>query len=103
MSLTAWLLLAAASAAALKLGGYLLPQSLLDRPPVLALARAMTIGLLASLTVLNTLSTGTTLHLDARLCALVAAALALALRAPYILVVFVGALAAAVARALGMS
>lgn len=102
MSLTIWLLLAAASTGALKLGGYLLPRSLLDRPPVLALARAMTVGLLASLTVLNTVSSGSSLHPDARLLSLGVAAIALALRAPYIVVVIVGALAAAAGRALGM-
>lgn len=102
MSLTGWLLVAAASTGALKLGGYLLPRSLLDRPVVLALATSMTVGLLASLTTLNTIGSGNSLHPDARLLSLLAAALALTLRAPYIVVVVVGAAAAAAGRALGL-
>ena len=58
MELWAWVLLAAAAAYVLKLLGYLLPKSLLDRPWVPSLAAALTVGLLASLVVTNTVSKG---------------------------------------------
>ena len=103
MSLWGWVLLAAATAFALKLVGYLLPQSLLDRPVVHDLAGALTVGLLASLTVLNTVGgRGPGIAIDSRLLALAAGALALQLKAPYIVVVIAGALAAAIGRRLGL-
>ena len=103
MSLWFWVALAAVTAYALKLFGYLLPQSLLDRPVVHDLANALTVGLLASLTVLNTLGgRGPGIALDSRLLALVAAAIALKLKAPYIVVVLVGALAAGIGRRVGL-
>jgi len=62
----------------------------------------MTVGLLTSLVLVNTVVTGTALMLDARLAALAAAAVALWLRAPYLVVVVVGAVAAALARLAGL-
>ena len=102
MSLTAWILLACAAAFAIKLAGYLLPQALLDRPIVHALAIAHTVGLLASLTVTNTVGEGQAITLDSRLLALGAGAVALHFKAPYIVVVIVGALAAALGRLAGL-
>ena len=101
MTLSAWVLAAAATAYLIKLAGYLLPQAWLDSPPVTELAAALTVGLLASLTVLNTVAGGQSLF-DSRLLALAAAALALKLNAPYIVVVVVGALAAALGRLAGL-
>lgn len=102
MSVPYWLLLAAATAYLTKLAGYLLPQSWLDSPPVTELAGSLTVGLLASLTVLNTVGGGQAVTLDSRLFALAAAAVALKLDAPYIVVVVVGALAAALGRLAGL-
>lgn len=102
MNLWSWVLLAAATAFAIKLAGYLLPQSLLDRPPVHELAGALTVGLLASLTVMNTIAGSVGVVLDSRLLALAAAAVALKLKAPYIAVVVLGALAAALGRLAGL-
>lgn len=102
MSLSAWVLLAAATAFLIKLAGYLLPQSFLDRPEVHDLAAALTVGLLASLTVMNTVGKGQAIALDSRLLALAAGALALKLKAPYIVVVIVGGLAAALGRMAGL-
>jgi hypothetical protein len=62
----------------------------------------MTIGLLAALTVVNTVATGQTLAVDSRLGALAAAAIALLLRAPFLVVVIVGAVAAALLRLAGL-
>jgi len=103
MSLWAWVLAAAITAYALKLSGYLVPQSLLDRPAFHDLAGALTVGLLASLTILNTLGgRGVSVALDSRLLALAAGAVALKLKAPYIVVVVAGALAAAIGRRVGL-
>jgi len=93
-----WILLASALALATKLVGYFLPAHWLQAPGVARVAGAMTVGLLAALVTVNTLADGTHLVLDARLGALAAAALALALRAPFLLVVIAGAAAAATLR-----
>jgi len=65
-------------------------------------ASVLTIGLLTALTVVNTFASGQRLVLDARLGALAAAALALWLRAPFLLVVLVGAAASALLRLAGL-
>lgn len=102
MNLTSWVLFAAGTAFLIKLGGYLLPQSLLDRPVVHDLAVALTVGLLASLTVMNTVGKGQAIALDSRILALAAGAVALKLQAPYIVVVIAGGLAAALGRLAGL-
>lgn len=96
----AWLLLACALALATKWLGYALPARWLQHPRMARVAGAMTVALLAALTVLNTLADGSRLVPDARLGALVAAALALWWRWPFLLVVLVGAGVAAILRAL---
>ncbi|HEY9354750.1 MAG TPA: AzlD domain-containing protein [Arthrobacter sp.] len=101
MSLWIWLLLACALAYAWKLSGYFVPARLLQNPRMSRVAGTMTIGLLASLTVVNAVATGQALAADARLGALAAAAVALAFRAPFLVVVLAGAGAAAVLRLLG--
>ena len=101
MSLWVWLLLSCLFAYAWKLVGYLLPASLLQNPRMSRMAGTMTIGLLASLTIVNTLASGQALVLDARLGALAAAAAALLLRAPFLVVVLAGAGAAALLRMAG--
>lgn len=101
MSLWIWLLIACALAYAWKLVGYLVPAKLLEDPRMSRVAGTMTIGLLASLTVVNTVASGQSLAADARLGALAAAAIALASRAPFLLVVVLGAGTAAVLRMLG--
>lgn len=102
MSLWSWILLACLTAFFIKLAGYLLPQSLLDRPEFHDLAGALTVGLLASLTVMNTLGNGQAIALDSRLLALLAAAVALHFKAPYIVVVIIGGVAAALGRLAGL-
>ena len=101
MSTWAWILLACALAYATKLVGYLLPQAWLEQPRVQRTASGMTVGLLASLVAVNTVVSGTELVFDARIAALVAAVIALLLRAPFLVVVLVGALTTAGARARG--
>lgn len=96
-----WLLLACLFAYAWKLMGYLVPASLLRNPRMSRVAGTMTIGLLASLTIVNTVASGQALVLDARLGALAAAGAALLLRAPFLVVVLAGAGAAALLRLAG--
>lgn len=101
MSLWMWLLLSCLLAYAWKLVGYLVPATLLKNPRTSRIAGTMTIGLLASLTVVNTAASGQALLLDARLGALLAAAVALLFRAPFLLVVLAGAGSAALLRLAG--
>lgn len=97
-----WVLAACGIAYLTKLAGYLVPDSLLDRPWVTTLSAGMTVGLLTSLVVTNTFVSGQSLVIDARVVALGAAAIALWLRAPYLVVVLVGAVAAGLARLVGL-
>ncbi|GAB3269292.1 hypothetical protein GCM10027449_03410 [Sinomonas notoginsengisoli] len=101
MNLWWWIILACAAAYGLKLLGYLLPRRWMDNERMLRIAGTVTIGLLASLTAVNAFASGQALVVDARLGALVAAALALLLRAPFLVVVIVGAAAAALLRLVG--
>ncbi len=96
-----WVLGACAIAYLTKVSGYLVPDSVLEQPWVTTVSAGMTVGLLTSLVTVNTLVSGTSIVLDARVAALVAAAIALWLRAPYIVVVLVGAAAAALVRLAG--
>lgn len=100
MTLWGWILLGCAAAWAIKFAGYLVPVRWLQSPRMSRVAGCLTIGLLASLTAMNTVSAGAGLALDARLGALIAAALALLLRLPFLLVVLAGAAAAALLRLL---
>ncbi|NLG77013.1 MAG: AzlD domain-containing protein [Xanthomonadaceae bacterium] len=100
MTLWGWILLASVVAYATKLAGYLVPSRWLENDHMTRIAGTLTIGLLASLTAVNAFGTGQTLVFDARSASLLAAGLALWLRAPFLIVVIVGAAAAALARAL---
>ncbi|WP_116112406.1 AzlD domain-containing protein [Austwickia chelonae] len=93
-----WLGLACLIAFATKLLGYLVPESVLDAPILRQASAACTVGLLSALVVANTFTTGQNITFDARIAALAAAAVALILRAPFIVVVLVGMIAAALAR-----
>jgi branched-subunit amino acid transport protein len=96
-----WVLAACALAYVLKLVGYLVPDRVLDDPRVERMAGTVTVGLLAALVVMNAFGSGQALVLDARLGALLVAGAALWLRAPFLVVVVLGAAAAAVLRLLG--
>ena len=99
-----WLLIVVACVVGFltKLLGYLVPKKWLTNPRIARVAGTLTIGLLASLTVANAVATGQELAVDSRLGALVAAAVALWLKAPFLVVVIVGAAAAAGLRVLGL-
>ena len=97
-----WVLGSCAVAYAIKLAGYLAPDSLVDSPAMRRASASVTVGLLVSLVVTNAFASGQRLVPDARIAALVAAIVALKLRAPFLLVVVIGAAAAALARLAGL-
>lgn len=97
-----WIVLACAIAFGTKLLGFLLPAALLDNHLAMAVMSATTIGLLGALIALNTVTSGQRIVLDSRALAVVAAAIALRLRAPFIVVVLIGAATVALARAVGL-
>ncbi|MEU2624706.1 AzlD domain-containing protein [Streptomyces sp. NPDC007157] len=72
---------------AVKLAGLLVPAGVLERPVVRRLAALLPVALLAALTAQQTFADGHTLVLDARAAGLGAAAVALVLRAPFLVVV----------------
>ncbi|MEV7033684.1 AzlD domain-containing protein [Streptomyces sp. NPDC093272] len=85
---------------AVKLAGLLVPAGVLERPVVRRLAALLPVALLAALTAQQTFADGHTLVLDARAAGLGAAALALVLRAPFLVVVGAAVLLTAGVRAL---
>lgn len=101
MSMWAWILCASLIAYVTKLAGYLVPARWLGNDHMTHIAGTLTIGLLASLTVLNAFSMGQSLALDARAGSLVVAGLALWRRVPFLGVVVLGAATAAALRLAG--
>jgi uncharacterized membrane protein len=86
-----------------KLVGYLLPAGTLSRPAVRRITGLLPVALLSALVAVQTFAIGQTLVIDARLAGLVAAVIALMLRAPFLVVVLVAAVTAAVLRAVGLA
>lgn len=84
----------------LKLTGLSVPASVLERPQVARVADLLPVALLAALIAVQVLGDGQRLVLDARLVGLAAAVGALLLRAPFLVVVGVAALTAALVRLL---
>jgi hypothetical protein len=99
-----WVVVLAASAVclALKVVGHLVPARWLTDPRVARTAALVTVALLAALVGVQSVTAGQLVVLDARLPALAVAAAALALRAPFIVVVLRAAGTAAAFRAAGM-
>lgn len=87
----------------LKLAGYVIPERFLQGERLRRLTAMMPIALLAALVAVQTFSVGTALVIDARLAGLAAAIVALVLRAPFLVVVVVAAITAAVLRATGLA
>ncbi len=99
-----WVTVLAGSAVcfALKALGFVVPQRVLDNPVVARLVAMFPVALLAALLAVVTVGDGPAIVADARLAAVAAAAVALMLRAPFLVVVLVGAATAAGLRALGL-
>ncbi|MZE79409.1 AzlD domain-containing protein [Streptomyces xinghaiensis] len=83
-----------------KLLGLSVPAGALERPAVKRLAALLPIALLAALTAQQTFGEGAALVLDARAAGVAAAALALLLRAPFLVVVGAAVLVTAAVRTL---
>lgn len=84
----------------LKIAGLSVPAAMLERPVVQRIADLLPVALLAALIGVQVFATGPELTVDARLAGLMAALLALVLRAPFIVVVLAAALTAALIRLL---
>jgi uncharacterized membrane protein len=95
-------LTASALAFALKFLGYVVPAEWLEGPRTSRVTSALPISLLSALVAVQTLTgEGGALVVDARLAAVLVAMAALALRAPFLLVVTLAAVTAALLRAAG--
>ena len=84
----------------LKLAGLSVPPRVLERPVVERIADLIPVALLAALVAVQVFGSGGQLVLDARVAGLAVAVVLLVLRAPFLVVVFGAALAAAVLRTL---
>lgn len=100
MTLWMTLLVACVLAYAAKLTGHVVPPSWLEHPTATRISALLPVALLAALVAVQTVTTNGRLVLDARAAGLAAAAVALVLRAPFLVVVLVGAAVAAALRAL---
>ena len=86
---------------ALKVAGLSVPPRVLTHPRAERVAGLLPVALLAALVAVQVFARGDHLTVDARAAGLAAAALALLLRAPFLVVVVVAAVTAAVLRLLG--
>jgi hypothetical protein len=82
----------------LKFAGLSVPPKVLENRAVQRIATALPIALLTALIVIQTFTTGHRLIVDARAAGLGVAAIAVLLRAPFLVVVGVAALTAALLR-----
>lgn len=103
--MSVWIAIAATAIGcyAAKLLGLSVPEGLLERPVVKRLVTLLPVALLAALTAQQTFSNGGALVLDAKALGLSAAAVALLLRAPFLIVIAVAVLVTAGVRALGQA
>jgi hypothetical protein len=92
-------LLTAVGCYALKLSGWFVPPSLLERRRIRTAATLLPIALLSALVVVQVFGGGRSLTVDSRSAALAAGAVCLWLRLPFLVVVLVAAATAAVLRA----
>jgi len=97
---TVWQIILVASIAvlALKLLGYLVPPSIIEKPTPARVANLLTVALLSALVAVQTLAVGQSIQLDARVPALLVAAGLFALRVPFIVVIIAAAATAALIR-----
>lgn len=94
------LLVACAGCYLLKLVGLSVPPKVLERPAVERVADLIPVALLSALVAVQVLGGAGTLAVDARLAGLAFAVVALALRAPFLVVVFGAAVVAGLLRLL---
>jgi hypothetical protein len=100
MILWAGVLVASAACYALKLAGLSLPQAWMQDARIQRTVPLLPVALLAALIAILTFSTGHQIVLDVRAAALAVAAIAVLLRAPFLVVVAAAAATAALLRLL---
>ena len=100
MTVWAAVLVTAALSYVLKLSGWLVPARVFEHARVQQAAVLLPVALLAALVVVQAFADGRSLQVDARAAGLAAGAVALALRAPFLVLVVVAAATAAIVRAL---
>ncbi|CAM4094100.1 AzlD domain-containing protein [Helcobacillus massiliensis] len=81
--------------------GYQIPASFLNRPRISRILSLMPIALLAALVATQTLTSGTSVVVDARIVGAAVAVVLLWRRAPFLLVIIAAAAATALTRLLG--
>lgn len=96
----AGVLVASAACYVIKLAGLSLPQRFLEEPRIQRAVPLLPVALLAALIATQTFATGHHMVLDVRAAALAVAAIAVLLRAPFLVVVAAGAATAALLRLL---
>lgn len=101
MNLWVSVLLAGALSFVTKFAGYVVPAHWLSGRRTTRVTTLLPVALLAALVAVQTVVQGTALVVDARIAAVAVAVVALALRAPFLVVVVLGAATAAGLRALG--
>ncbi len=94
------LLVASVACYAIKLAGLSLPQRFLEGSRVQRIIPLLPVALLAALVATQTFATGRHLVLDVRVASLAVAGIAVLLRAPFLVVVAIGAATAALLRLL---
>jgi branched-subunit amino acid transport protein len=102
--MTIWIAVIAASLLvwALKSAGYLIPSRFMESPLMSRIAALVTVALLASLVVSQTVQSEEALTLDARLPALVVAAILLWVKSPFLVVLIAAGAVAAGLRFFGL-
>lgn len=101
--MSAWTAILTASiiVVGLKAVGYLIPEQTLERERPARITDQLTVALLAALVAVQTLGEAQAITVDARLPALVVAAILLWRKAPFLVVVVAAAATAALLRAVG--
>lgn len=98
MTLWSIIIIASLGCLALKVSGYLVPPSFMEKPRPSRVANLLTVALLAALVATQTFASGSEVVVDARVPALLVAAGLFALRVPFILVIIAAAATAALLR-----
>jgi hypothetical protein len=98
MSLWIGLLIASLAVYSWKILGYMVPTNVLDKPVVSRIATLLTVALLSALTGVQMLTGSSKIEFDARIPAILLAALLLRFKAPFIVMVASAASLAALIR-----
>jgi hypothetical protein len=86
---------------AVKYTGYLIPQRMLEKPTFTRVTNLLTVAMLAALVAVQTLGAGQAIAIDARIPAVIVAAILFSFRVPFIVVVAASGIVAVVLRNLG--